>query len=190
MEILLENSTGSRMLPYCTATFSFWLQDCTGAHTDTQTHTRATENFTAAFFYYKTIRGPHTTRLHGGGGQGQPPRWWLLFFHRRKPIILYIIIIHLLHAYTHCDLDHSCSKLHISHYLHFLPQGGKFSLAAGKCSPLTFGNTTYFQISRRWGGSHVTTEVEGELLFLKKSLHPLGQTRPPYYWCSYRPVVA
>ena len=53
MEVLLKDGTGARMLSNCTATFFL--------------------------FDYKTVRGPHTTRLQGGGGgRGQPTRWRLL----------------------------------------------------------------------------------------------------------------
>ena len=70
------------------------------------------------------------TRLHGGffpkfGGfcpffdyqtaRGLPP-WWWQFFLLRKPIIFNNIIMHLIHSYTHFDLDHSCSTLHMSRY--------------------------------------------------------------------------
>jgi len=178
MEILLQDCTGARIPPNCTATFIFDYKTVRG-HTHTRTLPKTLRRL--FFFYYKTIRGPHTTRLHGGGRRGNHPNGGCFFLPRRKPIILNIIIIHLLHPYIHCDLDHSFSKLYKSQIFIFLPQGGKFSLAAGKCSLLTFDNTTNFQISRRRGGIHVTWEVEGDLLFLKKSLPPLGQTRHPYF---------
>jgi len=50
---------------------------------------------------------------------------------------------------------------------------GNFHSKEGNFSLQTVGNAAQFQISSRRGGSHVTGEVEGELLFLKKSLPPL-----------------
>jgi len=153
----------------------------------------------AFFFYYKSIRGPHThtTRLHGcgrrGGGNHTDDGF---FLQSRKQIILNIIkIIHLLHSYIHCDLDHSTSKLHKLHDHHYFlppgreifirrrksfppqytfPRGGKFPIRRGKFSLLAVGNPAQNQISRRRGGSHVTRDLEGEHIFLKKFLQPLG----------------
>jgi len=108
MEILLQDCTGARMLPNCTANFFDYKTVC--GHTHTHTHTHAIENFTAAFFIITRLTRGHTTRLHGGRrrargfdlfdhqtARGQPPRWRLLFFPRRKTIILNIIIT-LLHS--------------------------------------------------------------------------------------------
>ena len=111
------------------------------------------------FFDYQTARG-------------QPPSWWLLF-PRRRPIILNIIV-HLLHSCIHCDLDHTWTfHTYISPGRqifppHFPPQH-TFSLSS-------VGNLTYFQIWRRRRGSHVTGKVVVVLLFLAKSLPPLGYT--------------
>ena len=76
------------------------LQDYTGA-------ARMLPNCTATFL---SFRLPDCTREQ----PKQPTRWWrlLLLFSSRKPIFLNIIIIHLFQSYIHCDLDHSCSKLH------------------------------------------------------------------------------
>jgi len=41
----------------------------------------------------------------------QPPWWWHHFF-QTKPILFDNVSMHLLHSWTHCDLDHSCSILH------------------------------------------------------------------------------
>ena len=181
----------SRGLPLAHATklyFDFfWLQDCTGTHARYQ-------KLHGGFFDYKTVRRgilPDCTAAGGTGASaffwlpdctGQPPWLWLLFPHR-KPIILNIvvIIIHLLHSCIHCDLDHSCSKLHKSRDFHFctgreiFTRGGKFYL---QISLLSVGKHDHFQIWRRRGGSHVTGEVVGVLLFLKKILGPQGYTSP------------
>ena len=140
------------------------LPDCTGAHYQTA-QLRGASNFRASthIFYYQTARNNHPD--------------YSCFFPRRKPIILNIIIMHLIHSYIHCDLDNSCYILHKSRDLHFsvgkaiFPPGSKFSLYI---SLLSDGNHTYFQIWRRRGGSHVTGEVEGVILFLAKRLPPLG----------------
>ena len=112
------------MLPNCTATFL-----TTRLYGDT----RALPKTSRRLFLLQDCSRGHTNRLHGGGrhrgfchffdyqtARGQPPWLWLLFPHR-KPIVLNIvvIIIHLLHSCIHCDLDHSCSKLHKSRDLHF-----------------------------------------------------------------------
>ena len=70
----------------------------------------------ANFFDYQTVRGffPQiwgfypffTTRLHGGNHPDDGN-----IFPSRKPILYTNIIMHLLHSYTHCDLDNSCSTL-------------------------------------------------------------------------------
>ena len=53
------------------------------------------------------------------------------------------------------------------------PNGGNFPYKEGNFFPSTLLATLLnFQISRRRGGSHVTWEVEGVILFLKKSLPP------------------
>jgi len=97
---------------------------------------------------YQTLRrlfSFSTTRLCGGhtlpdckaaavGGVNQPDDGcWCCFFSNPKTDLLniIIIIIHLLHSYVHCDLDHCCSKLHNTIFI-LLPQGGKFSLQKGK----------------------------------------------------------
>jgi len=87
------------------------------------------------------------------------------FSSSRKPIFLNIIIIHLVFSHIHCDLDHSCSKLHNAILIFFRTEGN-FHSKEGIFSLNTVGNTAQFQISRRRGGSHVTWEEKGGLLFL------------------------
>jgi len=128
MNVLLQECTGTRMLPNCTATFF--------DYKTVQGHTRTLPNFTAAFFISKfegfctffttrpyggtlsdcTAGGTAsnfgasalflTTRLHGGNHPNDGS-----FFPSRKPN-LFDNIIHLLHSGIHCNLDHSRSILH------------------------------------------------------------------------------
>ena len=102
-----------------------------------------------------------------------------------------IIITHLLHSHIHCDLDHSCSKL-TPNDLHFFINPRSLHFPPPREISLlhihTVGNTASFQISRHFfkptaggEGGHVTAEVEGVILFLRKSLPPLGWTPPLYY---------
>jgi len=77
MEILLQDCTGARMLPNFTATFPFWLQDCTG------TNTRACYRklYGGCFFTTRLNEGhTHYQTARRRRARWKPPRWWLLLF--------------------------------------------------------------------------------------------------------------
>ena len=143
MEVLLQDLRGAAlMLPNCTATFF-------------------------------SFRPPDCT---GEQPTNQPDDddgccYCRFFFNPKTDVFKYY--------YSLITLSHSLRlrplllQTHTTRSSFLSPNGGNFPYKEGNFFPSTLLATLLnFQISRRRGGSHVTWEVEGVILFLKKSLPP------------------
>jgi len=135
---------------------------------------RMLPNCTANFFRFST------TRLHGGEHPTNPMMTTAAataaaFFSQRKTNLFQYY-----YYYSLITLSHSLRLRPLLLHTPTTRSSFLFSRTEGKCPSIwgkffsinTVGNTANFQISRRRGGSHVTWEVEGVILFLKKSLPP------------------